>query len=341
MHQTDPLAVVANRIVENLVFSQTAQIAADQPALDVQPLRKNSSLNATSVSRRHQVSPRRILKLTALGASCYLPFQKLASNVIQWDHMLCRNAQSSRKHPRGLARFPVFQSYNIASRGTAHAMRELTSAKRFVSKRVKLPAYSFSFLTGALYLPESLAIAEVAKNEPNWNVVLERAAQDNLLKQRKLASRTRLLREIKYRLQELNSEELAFLCEAGPRDQRNLLFIALCRRFRFVREFVEEVIRPKATALDVQVYPADFARFFDQKGADAPELDQLTEKSAAKIKQVLIRMLAEAGLMDSTSSQRLVRPSPSKALTKLLAKREPANLRWLLFTDADIRQLTK
>jgi hypothetical protein len=220
-------------------------------------------------------------------------------------------------------------------------MRELPLAKGSPSKRLKLPAYSFSFLTGALYLPESLAIAEVAKNEPDWNVVLERASHDNLLKQRKLASRTRLLREIKYRLQEFNDEELAFLCDAGPRDQRLLLFIALCRRFRFVREFVEEVIRPKATTLDIQMYPADFARFFDQKGADAPEIDELTEKTAAKIKQVLIRMLAEAGLMDSTSSQRLVRPSPSKALIKLVAKRDPANLRWVLFTDADIRQLTK
>jgi hypothetical protein len=200
--------------------------------------------------------------------------------------------------------------------------------------------YSFSFLTGALYLPESLAVGELALKQPDWAEVLLGAAKDNLLKQRKSASRTRLLREIRYRLQQLTRAELEFLCEASSRDQRQLLFIAICRRFRFIREFVEEVVRVKASALEFQLYPTDFARFFDRKGAESPEVDELTPKSIAKIKQVLIRMLAEAGLLDSTASQRIVRPVPSKALVKLIARTDPMNLRWLLLSDADIRQLT-
>lgn len=207
------------------------------------------------------------------------------------------------------------------------------------TRNSKVEPYSFSFLTGALYLPESLAVAELARNERDWAKALHQAAEDNLLKQRKSASRTRLLREIRYRLQQLSREELEFLCEAGSRDQRQLLFIAICRRFRFIREFVEEVLRPKATALDVQLYPADFARFFDRKGAESPEVDQLTPTSTAKIKQVLVRMLAEAGLLDSTASQRIVRPVPSKALVNLVAKTDPAHLRCLLLSDIDIRQL--
>jgi len=199
--------------------------------------------------------------------------------------------------------------------------------------------YSFSFLTGALYLTESLAVAALALTQPDWVKVLNQASEENLLKQRKAASRTRLLREIRYRLQQLSYEELEFLCEAGSRDQRQLLFVAICRRFRFIREFVEEVIRPKAMALDVQLYPADFARFFDLKGAESPEVDQLTPKSIAKIKQVLVRMLAETGLLDSTSSQRIARPAPSKALANLIAKADPMHLHYLLLSDIDIRQL--
>jgi hypothetical protein len=202
----------------------------------------------------------------------------------------------------------------------------------------KVEPYSFSFLTGALYLPESLAVAELASTEPDWAKVLHRAAEDNVLKLRKSASRTRLLREIRYRLQQLSREEMEFLCEAGPRDQRQLLFIAICRRFRFIREFVEEVLRPKAMALDIQLYPADFARFFDRKGAESPEIDELTPKSTAKIKQVLVRMLAETGLLDSTTSQRIARPAPSKALVNLVAKTDPTDLRCLLLSDIDIRQ---
>lgn len=203
----------------------------------------------------------------------------------------------------------------------------------------KVEPYSFSFLTGALYLPESLAVAALARTEHDWATVLHHASEDNLLKQRKSASRTRLLREIRYRLQQLSREELEFLCDAGSRDQRQLVFIAICRRFRFIREFVEEVLRPKVMALDVQLYPADFARFFDRKGAESPEVDQLTPKSVAKIKQVLVRMLAETGLLDSTASQRIARPVPSKTLVNLIAKSDPTHLRCLLLSDMDIRQL--
>src|SRR5262245_46817561 len=139
--------------------------------------------------------------------------------------------------------------------------------------------YSFSFLAGALYLVESVAVAELLRKHHRWDEVSRRAAQDNLLRQRTEASRVRLLREIRYRLQELSLEELDFFCDASSRDQRHLLFIAVCRRYRFIREFVDEIVRPKAAALDLQLYPSDFARFVDCKIAEAPELERLTSKS--------------------------------------------------------------
>ena len=209
-----------------------------------------------------------------------------------------------------------------------------------MSASTQTSEYSFSFLTGALYLPESVAVAEVMLGQPEWKEVARQAAKHNLLRQRTNASRTRLLREIRYRLQQLSPKELEFLCDADARDQRHLLFIAICQRFRFIREFVEEVLRPKALALDSQLYPADFARFIDRKGAEAPEIEKLTEKSLAKIKQVLIRMLAEAGLLDSTSSQRLTPRLPSRALARLIAQTDAKRLRLLLLSDADIRQIT-
>ena len=201
-------------------------------------------------------------------------------------------------------------------------------------------AYSFSFLAGALYLPESVAVADLLRVDRDWEKVARRAAEDNLLRKRTASSRTRVLREIRYRLQQFTGRELDFFCHADSRDQRQLLFIAICQRFRFIGEFVEEVLRPKALAMDHQIYPADFARFFDRKGADAPEIDRLTDKSRAKVKQVLVRMLAEAGLVDSTRSQRLQRPIPSKALARLVAETDARRLRFLLLSDADIRQLS-
>ena len=209
-----------------------------------------------------------------------------------------------------------------------------------MAEQLSKSEYSFSFLAGALYLPETAAVAVLMLANPDWDEVTRRAAADNLIRQRTKASRVRILREIRYRLQQLSPAELEFFCAANSRDQRQLLFIALCQRFRFIREFVAEVLRPKALALNFQLRPTDYARFFDRKGAEAPELEKLTDKSRAKIKQVLIRMLAEAGIINSTADLRIQRIVPSKSLARLVAKSNPNHLHFLLLSDADIRQLT-
>ena len=198
--------------------------------------------------------------------------------------------------------------------------------------------YSFSFLAGALFLKESIAVAAFLAEGHDWDQLAEAANEQNLLRQRTEASRVRLLREIRHRLREFSANEIDFFARAGASDQRQLLFIALCLRFRFIREFVDEVLRPKALAMDMQLYPADFARFFDRKGAEDPEIEHLTDKSKAKVKQVLIRMLAEAGLIDSTKSQRLQSVFPSQVLARLISETDPKRLRFLLLPDASIRQ---
>jgi hypothetical protein len=201
---------------------------------------------------------------------------------------------------------------------------------------MEVARYSFSFLSGALYLPESVAVAKLLRVHRDWKMVVHRAADENILRQRKAGSRTRMLREIRYRLHQFSATELGFFCEADSRDQRLLLFVAICQRFRFIREFVEEVLWPKVLSFDPQLYPTDFARFLDRKGADAAEIERLTDKSRAKVRQVLIRMLAEAGLLDSTRSQRLQCPVPSRPLSRLISDSDPKRLRFLLLSEADV-----
>jgi hypothetical protein len=116
-----------------------------------------------------------------------------------------------------------------------------------------------------------------------------------------------------------------------------MLLLSICRRFAFIREFVEEVVRAKALALETHLTPGDFVRFFDLKGAEAPEVDALTEKSRDKVRQVLIRMLAEGGVLNSTSEMGIQRPSPSSGLIALVSKKIPADLKVFLLSDTEIR----
>lgn len=189
-------------------------------------------------------------------------------------------------------------------------------------------------------MPETLAIARQFREIRDWKQVAAATRSENLLRQRTEASTARLLREIRPRLEQLSPAELDFLVSADPRDQRLLLFIAICRRYRFIREFTIEVLWPKIQASEIQVYPGDLVRFIEDKGIHAPEVEKLTDKSRAKVRQVILRILSEAGLMDSTDSRKLQRPVPSRSLAKLLMENDSKQLRCLLLSEQEIRQIT-
>lgn len=202
------------------------------------------------------------------------------------------------------------------------------------------PPYTFSFVTGALFVPETLAVASKLQLNRDWKAVISAVRAENLLRQRTLASTARLLREIRYRLEKFSPAELDFLVAADARDQRLLLFIAACRRYRFIREFTTEVLWPKVQGAEPQVYPGDLIRFLEDRGDAAPEVKKLTDNSRSKVRQVILRILSEAGLIDSTDSRKLQRPMPSRSLAKLIAEIDVKQLRWLLLSDEEIRQIT-
>ena len=64
---------------------------------------------------------------------------------------------------------------------------------------------------------------------------------------------------------------------------------------------------------------------------DHPELDKITESTLKKIKQVLIRTLAEVGLLDSTTSQRITPFFPMTGLDEVF-NREGKKYRKILLT---------
>jgi len=200
--------------------------------------------------------------------------------------------------------------------------------------------YSFSFITGALFAAESAALVPLLARGQTWAEIEVAASRDNLLKSRTVASRTRLLREIKYRLGTLSAAEIKFLASAAKPDQRTMFFLGICRHYAFVRQFVLTVLRPKVLALDAQLMPSDFTGFMHEEAAEHDEIGALTDKSVAKIQQVLLRMLAEASLLDSSRSRVLTSVVPSQALARLVAKTDAKQLRWLLLADSEIRHLT-
>ena len=157
--------------------------------------------------------------------------------------------------------------------------------------------YSMSFTVGGLFRGESLRLAALYLDRGNWKVCRDKVIADNLLQARTLNSLKRIYREVSSRLQTLNRDELETLVESSRQDQGYLLWLAVCRRYRFIAEFAVEVLRERYLSLKSDLAYEEFDSFFNRKSEWHLELDQITPATRNKLRQVLYRILREADLL--------------------------------------------
>lgn len=161
----------------------------------------------------------------------------------------------------------------------------------------KTNKYLMSFTTGGLFLRESVDTARLFLQTGDWDLVVKKMIDENLLQARTMSTAKRICREIISRLKQLNQKELDLLLDGKIQEQKYLLWIAICRRYRFIAEFAVEIIREHFMALRDRLSTADFDSFLDGKTALNPELERIKPSTRKKLRQVLFRILREADLL--------------------------------------------
>ena len=125
--------------------------------------------------------------------------------------------------------------------------------------------YNLSFVGGALFHRESVKLAGRYLEKGDWNAVRDEVMARNLLQARTTSSARRICREICSRLKRLNKDEMELLVEGDYQEQASLLWIAVCRHYRFICEFSIEVIRERFLTLRYDLGYEDFDVFFNAK----------------------------------------------------------------------------
>lgn len=157
--------------------------------------------------------------------------------------------------------------------------------------------YNMSFTAGGLFLMESIPVAEAYLQLKNWEQVKELVLAENTIQSKTNASLVRFNREIVSRLQLLTDEQIKLLVEGSIGERKLILWVAICRKHKFINDFAIEVIREKFLQLNYKITYKDFDIFFNKKSEWHDELDQLTDSSRNKLRQVLFRMLREADIL--------------------------------------------
>lgn len=196
--------------------------------------------------------------------------------------------------------------------------------------------YSMSFTAGGLLSHESVEVAKLYLNLANWLTVREKVLEDNILQARTQNTAKRIFREISSRLDLLTKEELEILAEGSYQEQIQILWLAICKRYKFIYDFAIEVIREKFLSLGMEVSFGDYDVFFNSKAEWHDELENLTEKTKNKARQVVFKILREAELL---SKNNIIMPSIlAHRVFESICNDDPLNLSIFPITDNSSRE---
>ena len=196
--------------------------------------------------------------------------------------------------------------------------------------------YRLSFTSTSSLLPTFVRLA---------NMTVENGYSLHLLTNEKVeigkkSTNIRQLRELKLRLKTLTREELKMLAKGSLVDQKHMTLLAICKTYRFIFDFIIEVVRDKALIYDYEIRESDYKSFINRKLFDHPELERIKDSSKVKIKTVLFRIISEVGLIDNARS-RLIQPVLlSNELQTIIVQENPELLKIFLKSDKEIAELT-
>ena len=184
--------------------------------------------------------------------------------------------------------------------------------------------YSMAFTTAPLLFSETMRVAELLAQTPDWSHVRETVLNDNLLQMRTDNSAKRIFNEISSRLKQLTPGQMALLLAGSLREQNYLLWLAFCKRYQFVYEFAAEVVREKLLRLDMSLPYEEYDLFFHNKAEWHPEVERVAEATRKKQRQFLFRIMREAELL--TDRHEIVPAVLSSQLTAVIQADNPAHL---------------
>lgn len=167
---------------------------------------------------------------------------------------------------------------------------------------MKNERYSMSFTTGSLFHQESVELAVLFLDLNDWNAVRDKVISGNLLQSRTLNTSKRVCCEIISRLKTLAPREIDLLVHGSTQEQGYLLWIAVCRRYKFIADFAVEVVLERYISLKTDLHYEDFDSFFNRKSEWHPEIDKIRPATRNKLRQVLFKILREAELLTADNT---------------------------------------
>lgn len=196
--------------------------------------------------------------------------------------------------------------------------------------------YALSFTTGALLAREAALLAPVYIEQRDWEQVRALAVKGNLLQTRTHRTGVRLASETVQRLSALADGEVDLLIMATGSERAHLMWAAACRRYDFIGEFAEEVLRERFLLLASTLEYQDFDSFVRAKALWHEELADIKDSTLQRLRSNLFKMLREAELLSPAGD--IVPAVLSQRVAAVLSACSPSDLRFFPIQQTEPRR---
>ncbi len=187
-------------------------------------------------------------------------------------------------------------------------------------------------------LNDTIKVAKAAldQNITDMNMVRDAGVVFGSVKTR---TSDREFREIRKRLELLTPIQVDVLVHGDLLSQKQIGFLAVCKHYQFIRDFTVDVIRYKALVYDYQLNESDFVSFINNKILSHPELEEFSDSTLKKAKQVLYHILQQSGIINNPK-EKLIQPQlVDPSVIRAVADDDKMWLQIYLLSDLDIRNI--
>ena len=197
--------------------------------------------------------------------------------------------------------------------------------------------YNISFTAGALMVNETSAVAEVyLEQDGDWEKTRAIALQQNVMEKDKMSTNQRLFSLVRQRLETLTESEMQLLVEGAANVKRLITYLAVCKAHTFISDFVMSNIRDSFFNMNEKVSHANFNEFFNEKKYVHPELEAITDKTVAKIRQIVFRIFEQSELIESVETGILQRPYLPEKVERAIVQDDSKWLAAFLYSNNEI-----
>ena len=169
--------------------------------------------------------------------------------------------------------------------------------------------YSAKLTAEPFLYNETKIIAEYLLNGENSRELKKRNIEENLIHHKKSGSVKRVNAPIFRRLSVLNNDLLNDFVYSDIENSKYILLYAIMKTDKLVRDFIIEVYKDKLLMRKEYIEKFDIDNWYEEKCILSETLKYRSDATAAKLKQVIMKILQDSGLVIKEKDKfKIIRP---------------------------------